>query len=61
MTARGSFKQRDVTRAIKAVEAAGINKPYRVEIDDNGRPSIIVEPPTSAGPEGTPENLKDLL
>jgi hypothetical protein len=61
MTARGSFKQHDLTRAIRAAEAAGI-KPYRIEIDDNGKPVVIVTGhPASAGPEETPENLKDLL
>jgi hypothetical protein len=38
---RHSFKQRDLTRAIKAVAAAGIRH-YRVEIGDNGKPVVIV-------------------
>jgi hypothetical protein len=36
-----TFKQNDLTRALKAVEAAGI-KTYRVEIDGNGKPVVIV-------------------
>jgi hypothetical protein len=39
---RYSFKQGDLTRAIKAVEAAGLLKPYRVRIDDKGKPVVIV-------------------
>ena len=35
-----SFKQRDMTRAIKAAQAAGLTA-YRVEIV-NGNPAIIV-------------------
>lgn len=38
-----SFKQADLTRAIKAVEAAGI-KAYRIEIDGSGQPVVIVSP-----------------
>jgi hypothetical protein len=36
-----SFKQCDLTRAIKAAEAAGI-KAYRVEINADGKPVVIV-------------------
>jgi hypothetical protein len=36
-----SFKQRDLTRAIKSAKAAGL-KEYRVEIGDNGKPVVIV-------------------
>ena len=36
-----SFKQRDLTRALRAAEAAGI-KTYRVEINDNGKRVVIV-------------------
>jgi hypothetical protein len=36
-----SFKQGDMTRALKAAEAAGL-KNYRVEIGDNGKPVVIV-------------------
>jgi hypothetical protein len=36
-----SFKQSDITRAIKAAQAAGIRN-YRVEVADNGKPVIIV-------------------
>src|SRR6516165_1008239 len=44
-----SFKQRDLTRAIKAAQAAGLTA-YRVEIV-NGNPAIIVG--------GNVDNLKD--
>jgi hypothetical protein len=36
-----SFKQGDMTRALKAAQAAGLTS-YRVEIDDNGNPVVIV-------------------
>jgi hypothetical protein len=39
-----TFKQSDLTRAIKAVEAAGI-KAYRVEINDAGKPVVIIGDP----------------
>jgi hypothetical protein len=39
---RHSFKQGDLTRAIKAVEADGLLKPYHVRIDDGGKPVVIV-------------------
>jgi hypothetical protein len=39
-----TFKQSDLTRALKAVEAAGI-KAYRVEINDDGKPVVIVGDP----------------
>lgn len=39
--APATFKQSDVTRAIKAAQAAGL-KEYRVGIGDNGKPVVIV-------------------
>jgi hypothetical protein len=36
-----TFKQCDVTRAIEAAKAAGL-KSYRIEIDGNGKPVIVV-------------------
>jgi hypothetical protein len=36
-----SFKQRDLTRALKAAKAAGLTA-YRIEIDDSGKPVVIV-------------------
>jgi hypothetical protein len=39
-----TFKQTDLTRAIRAVEAAGI-KVYRVEIDAAGKPVVIIGDP----------------
>jgi len=38
--APASFRQRDVTRAVKAVTAAGVHI-ARVEIDKNGKITII--------------------
>jgi hypothetical protein len=55
-----NFRQSDLDRAIRAVKKAG-DKHYRIMFDDAGKPIIIVEPPANAGPEETPENLKDLL
>ena len=36
-----TFKQGDMTRALKAAQAAGL-KAFRVEIGDNGKPVVIV-------------------
>jgi hypothetical protein len=38
---RYSFKQNDLTRALKSAQAAGL-KTYRVEIGGNGKPVVIV-------------------
>ena len=42
MTARATFKQSDLTRAIRAVQSAGL-KVVRTEIDDAGRIVLIHE------------------
>jgi hypothetical protein len=49
-----SFKQRDVTRAIKAVEAAGLSI-ARAEVDKDGK--IVIIP---GQPERTPSKMNDL-
>jgi hypothetical protein len=36
-----SFKQNDLTRALRSAQAAGL-KTYRVEIGNNGKPVVIV-------------------
>jgi hypothetical protein len=39
--AQHSFKQSEMTRALRAAQAAGLTA-YRVEIADNGKPVVIV-------------------
>lgn len=46
MTARAAFKQSDVTRALKGMEAAGY-RAARVEIDPNGKIVVIAESPAA--------------
>jgi hypothetical protein len=50
-----TFRQRDVTAAIKAVERAG-HKPYRVKIGHDGSISVDLTPPlpTVTAPEPEP-------
>jgi hypothetical protein len=45
---RSAFRQRDVTRAVKAVAAAGVSI-ARVEIDKTGKITIIAATPAEAG------------
>jgi hypothetical protein len=59
MTARGSFRQRDLTRAIKAMVASGLGV-ARAEVDKDGKIVVIPVRP-DAGSDETPENLKDLI
>jgi hypothetical protein len=52
--ARGpsTFRQQDVTRAVKAVVAAGVHI-ARVEVDRDGKIVVVVgKPLESVGPEG---------
>ncbi len=60
--ARGSctFKQGDVTKAVKAVVAAGVNV-ARVEIDKNGRIVVIAGVPMPAidGPSNGVNEVED--
>ena len=46
--ARCTFRQQDVTRAVKAIAAAGISI-ARVEIDKTGKITIIAATPAEAG------------
>lgn len=50
------FKERDVTRATKAVMSAGLNV-ARVEIEKDGR--IVVVPGKSPEPQSNPSNEWD--
>ena len=57
--ARGTctFRQRDVTKAVKAVAAAGVEI-ARVEIDRNGKIIVIMGKPAETA-EGTQRNEWD--
>jgi len=46
--ARSAFRQQDVTRAVKAVAAAGVGI-ARIEIDKTGKIIIIAAPPAEPG------------
>jgi hypothetical protein len=46
-----AFKKRDVTRATKAVQAAGLNV-ARIEIDKDGRIIVVPSEPTKANGSG---------
>jgi len=52
--ARSAFRQQDVTRAVKAVAAAGVSI-ARVEIDKTGKITII--PATPAAEAGQQDDL----
>lgn len=54
------FKQTDLTRAIKAVEATGIKKKYRVEINDSGKPVVIVGIELEVGGPEAQDSVSDL-
>jgi hypothetical protein len=51
---RLTFRQRDITAAIKAVEAAG-HKVARVEIGQDGRIVVELTPPVVSGTAPEPE------
>ena len=53
-----TFRQTDVTRAVKAVTAAGVNI-ARVEIDKSGKIVIITGCPSSQPDESTEANEWD--
>lgn len=50
--ARGActFKQQDVTRALKATQAAGLNV-QRIEIDKNGKIVVVTREIIDQGPQ----------
>ena len=48
-----TFKQRDVTKAVKAVTAAGIQI-ARVEVDKDGRIVVVAGKPTSDSTSANP-------
>jgi hypothetical protein len=57
--APSTFRQSDVTRAIKAVVAAGVHI-ARIEVDDTGRIVIVTGKPSKdngAATADTPENI----
>jgi hypothetical protein len=49
-----TFRQRDVTRAVKAVVAAGVEV-ARVEVDKEGRIVVVAGKPPEAPREGASE------
>jgi hypothetical protein len=49
--APSTFRQQDVTRAVKAVVAAGVDI-ARVEIDKSGKIVIVTVTATGVGPQG---------
>jgi hypothetical protein len=55
-----TFRQRDVTKAVRAVAAAGIEV-ARVEIDRDGRIIVITGKPTEAAGEGRGGNEWDSI
>jgi hypothetical protein len=56
-----TFKRRDVTRAIKAAQIAGIDV-HRVEIDRDGKIIVVTAEPASAAPDTeTSADVRKLL
>jgi hypothetical protein len=56
-----NFRQRDITRAVRAVVAAGIQI-TRVEVDDAGKIAIITEPSSRRGEEGSwPQPTREIV
>jgi hypothetical protein len=49
--APSTFRQQDVTRAVRAVTAAGVGI-ARVEIDKSGKIVIVTATATGVGPQG---------
>jgi hypothetical protein len=58
--APSTFRQRDVTRAIKAVAAAGIVV-ARVEVDKSGKIIVITQQGADRAREGTEANEWDRI
>lgn len=62
--APSTFRQQDVTRAVRAVAAAGV-KVSRVEVDRSGKIVVVTTDAPDASPsivrEETPDNIKALL
>ena len=56
--APATFRQQDVTRAVKAVTAAGVHI-ARIEIDKSGKIVIITADPTNQAGETTGANEWD--
>jgi hypothetical protein len=56
--APSTFRQQDVTRAVKAVAAAGVHI-ARIEIDKSGKIAIITADPTDHPGETTETNEWD--
>jgi hypothetical protein len=55
-----TFKQGDITRAVKGVVAAGVAV-MRVEVDTAGRIIVVAGKLADAGTGETPEDVKNLL
>jgi hypothetical protein len=55
-----TFKRRDVTRAIKAAQIAGIDV-HRVEIDRDGKIIVVTAEPASAPDTETSADVRKLL
>ena len=57
---RCTFKQQDVTRAVRAMVAAGIEV-QRVEIDRDGKIVVVTGKPQDVADEGRGENEWDRM
>jgi hypothetical protein len=55
-----TFKKTDVTRAIAAVRAAGI-EPARVEVDKEGKITVVPRKPGDLGSDEASDDLAKLI
>jgi hypothetical protein len=55
-----TFRESDLTRAVKAVKKAGVEL-VRIEIDKAGKIVLVIKGEAVHAEDDTPENLMDLL